>query len=321
MIEPEPTFAARVAKAAQLDPASWSQPDGRPRVLAVGEVLWDLFPDGPRLGGASANFAIHATALGSAARLFSRVGDDELGRRAVDELRDASVDTTLLSTDPDHPTGTVAVTPEADGEPAYRFAPEVAWDHLLASDAVQASFRQADAVCFGTLAQRSGPNRELLPQLLRSTGPDCLRVCDLNLREPFVDENVVRDSLRLANAAKLNERELVTLAGWYELRGEATEQLRQLAERSGLELIVWTRGPKGSVLLRGDDLDEFAAATSAIVNSVGAGDAFAAAVITGLLRRGNLFEVHRQAAEVAAYVCSQTGAAPPLPDRLRKLFT
>ncbi|MBI5684483.1 MAG: carbohydrate kinase [Verrucomicrobia bacterium] len=306
----------------------------KPKVLAVGEILWDLLPSGKQLGGAPANFAYHARALGAEARVCSRVGNDPLGREILGRLRSLGLPTDGVGVDATAPTGTVSVELAADGQPRFTIHENVAWDRLVADEASLAFAARADAVCFGSLAQRSEPSRGSIRKLVAATPATALRVFDINLRQQFFSREVVEESLRLANVLKLNDTELPVLAAMFGLTGGVREQLAALAERFGLRAVALTRGAHGSLLcvaasLRDADQDdgwgrsrsdrttfswsEHAGLSVKVVDSVGAGDAFTAAMALGLLAGRPLDEINRHANEVAAYVCSQPGATPVLP--------
>jgi fructokinase len=291
------------------------------RVVAVGEILWDLLPAGRQLGGAPANFVQHAHALGAAAGLVSRVGDDDLGREAVARLRARGVATELTRTDPEAPTGTVSVAIGPDHQPRFTIHEHVAWDRLAAEDAALAAVRAADAVCFGSLAQRTGAGAAAVRRLVGASRPEALRIFDVNLRPPFVRSEVVGASLELANVLKLNDQELPALAAMLGLGGTEEEgQLDELVRRYELRLAALTRGGQGSLLVSAAGRSEQPAVAVEVADTVGAGDAFTAALALGLLHGWPLEETHRLAAEVAAFVCTRPGGAPELPAALSGRF-
>src|SRR3954447_7628845 len=187
------------------------------KIIAVGEVLWDLLPTGKQLGGAPANFSYHCRSLGADARLVTRVGDDDLGREVLEQFRLLGLPTESVQVDPEYPTGTVAVELAPDGQPRFTIREDVAWDRIAADQATLASAAGADAICFGSLAQRSEPSRRAIRALVSATRPGTLRVFDVNLRPPFVDPGVIADSLGLANALKLNDQELPALSTMFGL--------------------------------------------------------------------------------------------------------
>ena len=291
------------------------------KVIGVGEVLWDLLPAGKQLGGAPANFAYHAHALGAEVRVVSRVGNDPLGREILDRLRALGLPTDGVGVDADAPTGTVSVELAADGQPRFTIHENVAWDHLVADEASLAFAAHAAAVCFGSLGQRCEASRRAIRALVTATPAMALRVFDINLRQQFYSREIVEDSLRLANVLKLNDTELPVLAAMFGLAGGVREQLAALAQRFALRAVALTRGALGSLLLAGNTWSEHPGLTVKVVDSVGAGDAFTAAMALGLLAGHRLDDINRHANEVAAYVCSQAGATPVLPQSLRRTTT
>jgi fructokinase len=286
------------------------------RVIAVGEILWDLLPAGRQLGGAPANFIQHAHSLGADAGLVSRVGDDELGREAIGRLRARGVVTDLIQVDPQAPTGTVGVEIGPDHQPRFTIHEDVAWDRLAVEDAALAALRAADAVCFGSLAQRTAGAATAVRRLVGASRPGALRIFDVNLRPPFVQPEVVGASLELANVLKLNDQELPVLAAMLGLGGTEERQLDGLVRRYALRLVALTSGGQGSLLVGVGDRSERPAVPVNVADTVGAGDAFTAALALGLLHGWPLGETNRLAAEVAAFVCSRPGGAPELPAAL-----
>jgi fructokinase len=291
-------------------------PDSR-RVLAWGELLWDMFPDGPRLGGAAANVAYHAARLGAEALLVSRVGQDELGRRALDQLRRAGVDTRHVGVDEERPTGTVRVELER-GEPRFSIGERVAWDRIGWSAELARDVGRADVVVFGTLAQRSPLGAGALATALHNTAPGAWRILDLNLRPPFVSRDVVEASLRRADVVKLNEKEAADLG---ELFG-ARDATRWLVEERGVRLVALTLGARGAILCTANERWEHPgyALSGESGDTVGAGDAFTAALAT-LLPRGLPLEALCLVANYyAAFVASCPGAMPPVPPSVLSEF-
>ena len=288
----------------------------RPVIAGIGEILWDVFPDGAKFGGAPANFAAHAAALGGDVRMVSGVGRDELGDAALQTLADKQLDTQFIQRPAEFPTGAVQISVDAAGHPTYEFGRDEAWDHLQWSDDLATLACEADAVCFGTLGQRGKASRATIQRFVAATKPGCLRVFDINLRPPFVNETVIDESLLLANVLKLNDDELPFLADRYGLSGTPIEQMKSLAERFTLRAVVLTRGADGAVLLCGDEVSEQPGQPVSVEDTVGAGDSFTAAVVLGLLRGLPLDTISQHASRVAAFVCSQTGATPQLPRNL-----
>jgi fructokinase len=286
-------------------------------IAGIGEVLWDVYPDAARFGGAPANFASHAAALGAEAWMASAVGVDELGDRALATLETAGVRCGTMARDRDHDTGQVVVTLDPSGRASYRFATDSAWDHLEWSIALESLALRCDAVCFGTLGQRSPTSRATIQRFVRTTPPAALRMFDVNLRQHFFDQATIQSSLEIASAVKLNEDELPIVAGLCEIGGSTPrEMLREMVERYGFRLAALTCGADGALLIAGNEESTCPAVPARIVDTVGAGDAFTATLVPDFLRGLPLAEINRHANAVASFVCSQAGAVMNLPDYL-----
>jgi len=288
-------------------------------IVGLGEVLWDVFPDGAKFGGAPANFACSVAGLSGddmQVIVVSSVGDDEFGGRGIAALDEKGVDINYV-TRQDRPTGTVHVALNDKGQASYTFASDTAWDHLTWSSELRQLAARVDAVCFGSLGQRSDESRATINAFLEATRPNCLRVFDVNLRPPFFSDEVILTSLQRANVLKLNEDELPVLAALCGMSGTDTEILRQLAARFELLAVALTRGALGAILIRDQEVSDLAGVETTVVDTVGAGDSFTAAFVLGLLGGEELDAIHRHARSVAAYVCSQAGATPAMPSTLR----
>lgn len=298
-----------------------TMPEHRPTVVALGELLWDKFPEGARFGGAPMNFAHHACQFGADCWVVTAVGEDDFGSRALDQLRRSHVHVDHVAVHPTLPTGSVDVKLDEQGVASYHFHELEAWDDLKWSEQLQQLAERCDAVCFGTLGQRNPTSRETITRFVQSTPASTLRVLDLNLRPPYYDQQVIGESLRLANTLKLNEDELQSLAKHFELTGNTeVQQSQSLANTFELQLVAVTRGSRGSLLVRDGQIDEVDAPPTEVMDTVGAGDSFTAAVIMGSLAGESLESINRLGATTAAYVCTQSGATPSLPDELRRRF-
>jgi fructokinase len=286
-------------------------------IAGIGEVLWDVYPDAARFGGAPANFACHAAALGADAWMASAVGVDDLGRSALATLETAGVQCETVARDREHDTGQVLVTLDSSGQGSYRFADDSAWDHLEWSAALQSLTERCDAVCFGTLGQRSETSRATIRRFVRTAPPRALRMFDVNLRQHFYDEDTVHTSLEIASAVKLNEEELPTVAEFCGIHASTPRQmLRELVDRYELRLAALTCGAEGALLMAADEESICPAVPVEVVDTVGAGDAFTATIVPDFLRGLPLSEINRHANAVASFVCSQPGAVMKLPDYL-----
>ncbi len=288
-------------------------------ILGIGELLWDMLPTGPRLGGAPANFTVMAARLGNHAAILSRIGRDDLGRAAIDALDPLPADTSRIQIDPAHPTGQVNVT-FTDGQPAYEFPEPSAWDALeLSSEWVQLAER-ADAICFGSLAQRSLESRQTIQTLAAQTSSACFRVFDVNLRAPFYSGEAIQESLELATVAKMNDAEVpyvLTLLGLPDDDLENPDGLRLAADRllaefPTLRMIAITRGGSGSLLVTREEWNSHPGIPTTVVDTIGAGDAFTAALTHYLLRGASLSVLNEAGNRWGSWVASQAGAMPPL---------
>jgi fructokinase len=303
-----------------VNPDANATANRRPVILGLGEVLWDLLPAGRQLGGAPANFAYHAAALGADARLVSRVGPDELGHETLERLGRLGLRIEAVERDPLLPTGTVSVVLTADGQPRFTIHEPVAWDALQGSPAAREAVAQADALCFGTLGQRHETARTTIRALIGHLPPSALRVLDVNLRQHFFSPRLLEESLGLAQVAKVNDSELAHLGEIFDLPGDPRSQISRLADRFRLRCVVCTRGAQGSLILADGRWSELAGTPARVVDTIGAGDAFTAALTLGLLAGWPLEVVHRRAADLATHVCTQPGAMPPLPAELTAPF-
>jgi fructokinase len=283
-------------------------------------VLWDLLPTGPQLGGAPANFAYHAQALGASAGVVTRVGDDNYGREILRRFEDQGIGDGVIQVDDIVPTGTVSVSLSGRGIPHYMIHDNVAWDRLAVTPAALQAVREADAICFGSLAQRGEISRGSIQRLVAAGRAEAWRVFDINLRQKFFSRKIIEQSLRLANVLKLNDSELPVLADLFDLGNSPHQQIEQLAKGFGLRLVALTRGPQGSLLFRDGNWSEQTPHPVEVVDTVGAGDAFTAALIMGLLLEKKLDDLHGWATTIARHVCSHAGATPALPSQMRDKF-
>ena len=290
------------------------------KIAGIGEVLWDLLPAGPQLGGAPANFAYHAHALGARARVVTRIGNDNHGREIMRRFQEIGIADGTVQVDDAAPTGTVTVALSDQGIPNYVIHEDVAWDHLAVTPQALQAIREADAICFGSLAQRGGTSRTAIQRLVSAAPAAALRVFDINLRQNYFSREVIEQSLRLANVLKLNDGELPILSGMFQLSGSTQHQIERLAQQFGLQLVALTRGAAGSLLFKAGQWSDNPSVPIKIVDTVGAGDSFTAALVMGLLLNMELDRINALADEVARYVCTCVGATPPLPQAIRNRF-
>ena len=284
-----------------------------PAILSCGEMLWDLFPAGPRFGGAPANFACHAALHGARVALLSAVGDDPRGREATAILRRFGLDPSLVQTIADAPTGAVGVSLDAAGKPTFEIHAGSAWDRIAWTPALATYLDGVDALYFGTLGQRDPVSRATIRRALavaKSRGR--LRVLDVNLRRPFFDDALIRESIAEASVLKLSDDELdAVLAACGVPHGpDPTASLRALLVRHRLDLVALTRGTAGALLVSATEVIDQPGIPTMVRDTVGAGDSFTAALVVGLLRGEPLNTLARVACETAAAVCAHAGALP-----------
>jgi len=283
-----------------------------PNVLALGEILWDVIGDERHLGGAPFNFAAHTFQFGAESAIVSRVGEDMLGDKALERAYGLGVDTSPIQRDPDHPTGQVHVTLDEAGKPTFKIQTEVAYDYIEITPEARAQAEEADVVCFGTLAQRHSVSRQTIGALLEAaTGATA--VCDLNLRPPHYSELVIRESLAHCDVLKLNDDELdfvQDILGKTKL--DQDPFLRHLLQAYEIDLICVTLGAAGCLLRTPEDRVESPGYDCQVVDTVGSGDAFTAALIAKLMADRPLEEVADFANLVGAYVATQPGATPAI---------
>jgi fructokinase len=308
-------------------------------ILGIGELLWDLLPvtagtngastDQPvgSLGGAPANFAVMAGRLGSHAVVLSRIGRDHLGRKAVATLDPLPADTEYLQVDAAHATGIVTVDFKG-GQPHYVIHELAAWDFMELNDDWVRLAERANAICFGSLAQRALESRQTIQTLAAQTSSACVRVFDVNLRTPFYSSEVIQESLELATVMKMNDAEVPLVLGLLGLPANDPEDpkaLRMGAERllgefPTLRMVAVTRGGCGSLLVTPHDADEHPGVPSRVADTIGAGDAFTAAMTHYLMRGASLSVINEAGNRWGSWVASQVGAMPPLPDDLEAIM-
>lgn len=292
-----------------------------PVVVALGELLWDIFPEGAKFGGAPGNFAHHVASLGAQTFMVSAVGDDDLGRVALERLQNSGIDISHVVVDDTHPTGSVDVSIDRRGQGAFRFHEDESWDFLAWSDDLQRLANRCDAVCFGTLGQRSDQSRATIRRFVETTKKTALRIFDINLRAPFYTIDVVTETLKLANVLKLNDDELRWMAETLGLRqGPEIDQAIEIRQRFELKLVAVTRGERGALVVTEESTHDVAGHPVDVRDTVGAGDAFTAALTIGLIQGKEIGALAETACRIAEYVCTQSGATPALPESLCREF-
>jgi fructokinase len=281
-------------------------------VVGLGEMLWDMLPAGKELGGAPANFAYMTGLLGDRALVASRIGKDRLGNAAARRLSRLGLPTSYLQVDAVRPTGTVNVTVGPQGQPQFEIKEKVAWDYFEWTESWQALAAEADAVCFGSLAQRSAQSRVTILAFLEALRPATLRIFDVNLRQSFFTREVLSESASRADIMKLNEEELprvMEILGGASARDPQTSA-RWLIKNYRLKMVCVTSGGKGSLLVTPDAIDSHPGCPVTVADTVGSGDAFTAALVHKYLRHAPLGTLNEAANRLGSWVASQVGATP-----------
>ena len=285
-------------------------------VVGLGEALWDVLPEGKKLGGAPANFAYHAGQFGLDTIAISALGEDELAEETIKALKEHGLN--YLMPHVPYPTGTVQVTLSGDGIPAYEIKENVAWDNIPYTPEMAEIARNCRAVCFGSLAQRNVTSWATIRQFLDDTPEDCLKIFDINLRQQFYTKDVIEESLKRCNILKINDEELVVIKRMYgyddlDMRGICEKMLAEY----GLKMLVLTGGTNGSYVFA-QGLTSFQETPKVTVaDTVGAGDSFTGSFCAAILNGKAMEEAHRMAVKVSAFVCTQNGAMPTLPPELK----
>ena len=252
----------------------------QPIVVGIGELLWDVFPDGKKAGGAPINFVYHATQLGAKGYAVSAVGNDDLGREILSRLKQSGINGIIEHVD--YPTGKVLITLQ-NGIPEYEIVQNAAWDHLPCSAKAVQILQQADAVCFGTLALRNSDSREHILQMLSCVPDTAVKLYDINLRQHYYSSELIETLLKRANVFKINIDEMAVIRPLFNLSGSDEEVCRALMRRYNLKYVIFTAGEKFSTVYAPDETSYFETPAVKVADTVGAGDSFSAAFVYSLL--------------------------------------
>ncbi|GHS96792.1 fructokinase [Bacteroidia bacterium] len=295
-------------------------------IVGLGEILWDVFPERKVLGGAPANFAYHASQFGFEGYAVSAIGKDLLGKEILDSLAEKQLNFLIESID--YSTGTVQVTLDDKGVPQYEICENVAWDHTPFTGQTEELARNCRAVCFGSLAQRSEVSRATIYRFLELVPDDAYKIFDINLRQHFYNKEIIHESLQRCNVLKINDDEVKIAAQLFCHCGldpqspDFSEQdfCRQLLKEYNLQMVIETKGAVGSYVLTAGETSYLDTPKVHVADTVGAGDSFTGAFVAALLHGDSIKKAHQLAVEVSAYVCTQHGAMPKLPDAFIELF-
>jgi fructokinase len=285
-------------------------------VVGLGELLWDMLPEGKQLGGAPANFAYMTSLLGDEGLVASRVGNDALGRAAARRLQRIGLKSSHIQLDSAHRTGTAKVEIDEAGQPTFEFGDSVAWDFFQWTTDWNELAERTDAVCFGSLAQRSPRSRATVRAFLRAVGKRTVRVFDVNLRPPFYSRETLDESLKLCDIVKLNPDEIAAVPKILGCPADGEEPAAQwIRDTYKLKLVCVTRGERGSLLVAEEEVSNHAGCKVRVADTVGSGDAFTAALVYHYLRGASLAILNEAANRMGAWVAGQTGATPKRDNR------
>lgn len=287
-------------------------------VVGMGEALWDVLPEGKQIGGAPANFAFHVSQFGLPSRVVSAVGDDKLGQEILDTFKQRQLSGVIENVP--YPTGTVQVTVDAEGVPAYEIKEGVAWDNIPFTDELRQLALETRAVCWGSLAQRSVVSRQTIARFL-DTMPNeegRLKIFDINLRQGFYTKEILTESMRRCNILKINDEELITVSRLFGYPGiDLKDKCWILLAKYNLKMLILTCGVNGSYIFTPGNVSFVETPKVEVADTVGAGDSFTAALVSSLLKGHTVRKAHERAVCVSAYVCTQHGAMPILPEEVK----
>jgi fructokinase len=284
-------------------------------IVGIGEILWDILPDGKQAGGAPYNFVYHSKQSGIESVIISAVGQDSLGSALLTDVRKIGLADDHIQSN-SFSTGKVTVKLDSKGQAEYNIHNNVAWDNILWTEEIEKLAKRSSVVCFGSLCQRNPESAETINKFLKNTKTDCIRIFDINLRQNYYSKKIIKSSLEKANVFKLNENELSIIVKLFNISGSLDEQLHHIMRIFKLDYIAYTMGSKGSILKSCVEELFFVAPIVEVADTVGAGDSFTAVLASGILLGIPLIEIHKRATEISAFVCTQKGANPPYKDKI-----
>ena len=280
----------------------------KPVVVGIGELLWDMLPEGKRAGGAPINFVYNATQLGADGYAVSAVGKDALGDEIIHELEKSHIHYVLQRND--YPTSGVEVALN-NGIPTYTIVEGVAWDYLEATPQEIEVVKKANAVCFGTLALRSAKTKKAVLTLLKNVPDTAYKLFDVNLRSDYFSKELIDELLQEANVFKINDEEMIKVQKLFDLNLSVEDVCRWFIQKYNLRYLIFTAGEKYSIVYAADGENSYLETPKVeVADTVGAGDSFSAGFIMGLLNGKTMREAHKQAVATAAFVCTKSGAWP-----------
>ena len=288
-------------------------------VIGIGEALFDVLPEGKKLGGAPANFAYHVSQFGLNSCAVSAMGDDELGKELEKELNDHHLNYQIDKVA--YPTGTVQVSLDANGIPCYDIKEGAAWDNIPYTPALEKLAKNCTAACFGSLAQRNEVSRNTIYRFLDNMPKEegILKIFDINLRQEFYTKEIITDSIKRCNILKINDEELITISRIFGYPGiDLENKCWLLLGKYNLKMLILTCGVNGSYVFTPGEVSFIETPKVEVADTVGAGDSFTGAFVASILKGKSVKEAHELAVKVSAFVCTQNGAMPVLPEEFTK---
>lgn len=284
-------------------------------IVGLGEALWDCLPDGSKLGGAPANFAYHASQFGNDAYAISAIGNDALGDQTLKEFDEKHLKYVMPRVD--YPTGTVQVELDEEGIPTYDIKQNVAWDNIPFTPEIENVAKHCGCVCFGSLAQRNKISRDTIHRFLDTTPMSCLKIFDINLRQNFYTKEIIQESLKACDILKINDEELITIGRLFGYPGlDIENKCYLILGKYNLKMLVLTCGTNGSYVFAPGVKSYQPTPKVEVDDTVGAGDSFTGSFASAILAGMPIKDAHKLAVEVSAFVCTQPGAMPKLPEGL-----
>ncbi|MFR3217648.1 MAG: carbohydrate kinase family protein [Dysgonomonas mossii] len=288
-------------------------------VVGLGEILWDVFPERKVLGGAPANFAYHVSQFGYNGYAVSAIGDDLLGKEILSSLQDKGLNYLIENTD--FPTGTVQVTLNKTGIPQYEICENVAWDNIPFTAKTENLAKNTGTACFGSLAQRNEVSKETIKRFLAAMPENSLKIFDINIRQHFYTKELIHESLLMCNMLKINDDEVIIVSELFRWKDmEEQDICKKILEDYNLDIVILTKGTEGSFVFTPKETSYQPTPKVHVADTVGAGDSFTAAFVASYMHGERITDAHQLAMEVSAYVCTQHGAMPKLPDAYLELF-
>ncbi|MCX6327326.1 MAG: carbohydrate kinase [Bacteroidia bacterium] len=281
--------------------------NGKPIIVGLGEILWDLLPDGKKAGGAPINFVYHSSQLGADSFAISAIGKDALGDELLEEVKRIKINHLIQRVN--YPTGTAEIELK-NGIPKFTITEGVAWDYIPLTAQMEEVVKKAEAICFGTLAQRSPVSQHTILKLLSIAPKNSLRILDINFRQHYFSPETIEKSLNLSNVLKVNDEELVVLCKLFSRDGSEEEECRWFIDKFNLRMMILTAGANYSTIFTSGEISKISTPKTDVADTVGAGDAFTGALASSIIAGKTIKEAHRFAVETAAFVCTKAGAWP-----------